>query len=58
MKSRIGKLQPRPQNNKDMIAAIKSQRNETTDYEFGQIIDTMTDRVDTVLSANGGHTKY
>jgi len=58
MKSRIGKLQPRPQNNKDMIAAVKTQWNELTDYEFGQIIDTMTDHVDTVLSANGGHTKY
>ena len=58
MKSRIGKLHPRPQNHKDMIAAIESQWNEITDYEFGQIIDTMIDRVDTVLAANGGHTKY
>ncbi|PWW80728.1 hypothetical protein C7212DRAFT_160179, partial [Tuber magnatum] len=58
MKSRIGKLHPRPQNNKEMITEIHNQWNQITDYEFGQILDTMNDRVDAVLSANGSHTKY
>lgn len=58
MKSRIGKLNPRPQTNKDMIAAIHAQWNAITEYELGQILDTMIDRVDAVVSANGGHTKY
>ena len=58
MKSRIGKLLPRPQNNKDMITAIQNQWNLITEYELGQIHDTMVDRVDAVLTTNGGHTKY
>jgi len=58
MKTRIGKLLPRPQNNSDMITAIQDQWNLITDYELGQILDTMVDRVDAVLSAKGDYTKY
>jgi len=58
MKSRISKLHPWPQNNKDMIAAIQNEWNAITDYELGQILDTIIDRVDAVLTTNGGHTKY
>ena len=58
MKSRIGKLNPRPQKNNDMIAAIHNQWNAITEYELGQILDHMIDRVDAVLIANGGHTTY
>jgi len=58
MKSCISKLHLCPQNNKDMIATIRNQWNQITSFELGQILDTMTDRVDAVLSANGGHTKY
>jgi len=58
MKSRIGKLNPRPQKNTDMIAAIHNQWNAITEYELGQILDPMIDRVDAVLIANGGYTKY
>ncbi|PWW74154.1 hypothetical protein C7212DRAFT_215558, partial [Tuber magnatum] len=58
MKSRISKLHPRSQNNKEMITEIHTQWNQIMDYEFGQILDTMNDRVDAILSANGGHTKY
>ena len=58
MKSRISKLHPRPQNNKDMITAIQNQWNLITEYELSQILDTMVDRVDAVLRANGGNTKY
>jgi len=58
MKIRIGKLLPHPQNNSDMITAIQDQWNLLTEYQLGQILDTMVDQVDAVLSANGGHTKY
>ena len=58
IKSRISKLLPRPQNNKDMIAAIHTQWEALTEFELGQILDTMVDRVDAVISANGGHTKF
>ena len=58
MKTRIGKLVPRPQNNSDMITAIQDQWSSITEFELGQILDTMVDRVGAVLSASGGHTKY
>ncbi|PWW78982.1 hypothetical protein C7212DRAFT_167508, partial [Tuber magnatum] len=58
MKSHISKLHPRPQNNKDMITAIRNEWNKIMDYKLGQILDMMLDRVDTILCANGGHTKY
>ena len=41
-----------------MITAIQSQWNLITEYELGQILDTIVDQVDTILSANGGNTKY
>ena len=41
-----------------MIAAIQNEWNAITDYELGHILDTMIDRVDAVLTTNGGHTKY
>ena len=41
-----------------MITAIQNQWNLITEYELSQILDTMVDRVDAVLSANGGPTKY
>ena len=58
MKSPISKLLPRPQNNKDMITPIQNPWNLITQYELGQIHDTMVDRVNAVLTANGSHTKY
>ena len=41
-----------------MIATIQNAWNAITEYELGQILDTMTDRVNAVLNANGGHTRY
>jgi len=58
MKTRIGKLIPRPQNNNDMMEAIKAQWDAITEYDLGEILDTMIDRVDTLVSANGGPTKF
>ena len=58
MKSRITKLHPRLQTNKNRIAAIQNELNAITEYQLGQILDTMTDRIDAVLNANGGLTRY
>jgi len=58
MKARISKLIPRPQNNNDMIEAIQAQWDSITEHDLGEILDTMIDRVDALVSANGGSTKF
>ncbi|PUU79557.1 hypothetical protein B9Z19DRAFT_979337, partial [Tuber borchii] len=58
MKSRIGKLHSRPQKNQDIITAIHDVWNAITEYELGQILDSMIARVDAVLTANSRYTKY
>ena len=58
MKTRIGRLIPRPQNNNDMIEAIKAQWDAITEHDLGEILDTLINRVDTLVSTNGGPTKF
>ena len=58
MKARISKLIPRPQNNNHMIEAIQAQWDAITEHDLGEILDTMIDRVDALVSANGGSTKF
>ena len=58
MKTRIGKLVPRPQNNNDMIEVIKAQWDAITQPDLGEILATMINRVDTLVSTNGGPTKF
>ena len=58
MKTWIGKLIPRPQNNNDMIEAIKAQWDVITEHDLGEIFDTMINRVDILVSTNGGPTKF
>ena len=58
MKARIAKPIPGPQNNTDMIEAIKAQWDAITEHDLGEILDTMIDRVDALVSANGGPTKF
>ena len=57
MKTRIGKLVPGPHNNNDMIEASKAQWDAITEHDLTEILDTMINRVDTLVSTNGGPTK-
>ena len=58
MKTCIGKLVPHPQNNNDTIEAIKAEWDAITEQNLGEILDTMINRVDTLVSTNGGPTKF
>ena len=57
MRSRIGKLVPGPHNNNDMMEASKAQWDAITEHDLGEILDTMINGVDTLVSSNGGPTK-
>ena len=41
-----------------MIEAIKAQWDAITEHDLGEILDTMIDRVDALVSANGCPTKF
>jgi len=58
MKVHISNLIPHAQNNHEMIEALRTQWDAITEYDLGQILDIMIDRVDALVSVNGGPTKF
>ena len=58
LKARINRRIPRPNTNPLMREAIEAEWANITEHDLEQLLATMPARVQAVLSAQGGHTKY
>ncbi|ORZ27214.1 hypothetical protein BCR41DRAFT_151536 [Lobosporangium transversale] len=58
LKNRLNKRPRRPTSKEEMIAAFQEEWDKLTPDVIKRIINTMPKRIDAVLAAKGGSTKY
>jgi len=58
LKGRIYERKPRPTTYEAIYAAIQEEWDNLEPDDYAELILSMPSRVEAVLKANGGHTKY
>lgn len=48
----------RPRNRQELLDAITNEWQNLENYDFGNLVASMPRRLDALLDANGGYTKY
>lgn len=57
LKNRLNQRNPQPKGVEEMGEAIKEEWNRITEGEILEFVDSMPERIETVITANGGHTR-
>ncbi len=58
LKERINKLRPKPYTRKQIEEAIQKEWDSLKPVDIEALIDSMPARIQAVLAANGGSTRY
>jgi chorismate mutase len=58
LKGRIDQRQPRPTKYAELIEAIREEWDALEPDDYVEFILSMSERVQAILAANGGQTKY
>jgi len=58
LKNAIATRKPRPTKVADIIQAAKEEWDQITEEEISRLVDSMPERIEAVIAASGGHTRW
>ena len=58
LKHRINQINPRPSSRAEVKTAIIEEWNKITVKEIQKVVDSLPQRIQAVLDASGGHTRW